>query len=60
MAANNYQRAKATIIGESLERFLEVGTVNQRRTLKDVMCESLREAYENTIWTDYVIDIDRF
>jgi hypothetical protein len=58
MAENKYRLAEATIIGESLERLLEAGTVNQRRTLKDVICESLREAYENTIWTDYIIDID--
>lgn len=49
---------EATIIGESLKRLLEIGTVNQRRTLKDAMCKSLQEAYENTVWAVYEPDID--
>lgn len=49
---------EAIVIGESLKQLLDAGTVRQRRTLQNVMCESLREAYEKTIWTDYVIDVD--
>lgn len=49
---------EGVIIGESLRRLLEVGTVKQRRSLREIMCESLREAYENTVWTDYIVDIE--
>jgi hypothetical protein len=58
MTANRYQQVEATIIGESLRRLLEVGAVRQRRNLKDLMCESLQEAYENTIWSNYIIDVE--
>ncbi len=58
MPINDYQRGQATVIGESLERLLEVGTVSQRESLMGAMCASLKEAYENTIWTDYIVNID--
>ena len=46
------------IIGDSLQRLLQVGSVRQRESLRDRMCESLREAYENTVWTDYIVDVE--
>jgi len=58
MPIRNYQRAEVTVIGESLSRLLEVGNVSQRLSLKDVICRSLQEAYENTAWVNYIVDID--
>ena len=56
MTENRLQ--EVVIIGESLRRLLEAGTLKQRKTLKERICESLQEAYENTSWTDYVIDVE--
>jgi hypothetical protein len=58
MNENGYQQAEVAIIGESLKGLLEVGNVRQRRSLRASICESLREAYENTIWTNYIVDIE--
>jgi hypothetical protein len=57
MPTSRYQQAEASVIGESLQRLLEVGTVAQRRGLKDLICAALQEAYENTLWTNYVVDV---
>ena len=56
--SSRYQYAEVAIIGESLKRLLEVGNVRQRSSLKDLICESLQEAYENTLWTNYIVDVE--
>ncbi len=58
MNQNRYQQVEVTIIGESLKRLLEIGNLRQRRSLKELICESLREAYENTIWSNYMVDVE--
>lgn len=53
-----YQQAEVTITGESLKKFLEAGSVRQIMSFKVKICESLREAYENTMWSECYVDLE--
>ena len=58
MPEDRYQNMEEAIIGESLRRLLKVSTITQRKSIKDTMCESLKEAYNNTHSYNYVVDLD--